>query len=123
MSGMILDWLSHPEAQPELHYWLAVAAGHVLIGIVGWAVFAAWGREVIEGHRAFAFGVVAGFYALWEAAQIAFFGGGVVDSLTDAAFVAGGALIAWGAWANSGKTVAATVTGLLALARIGRPRK
>jgi hypothetical protein len=114
---MLIEWLSSPEAQATPHYWLATAAGHVLIGAVLWGVIS--GPITTRPKAAIA---VALIYAGWESVQIAGFGGGVLDAVLDAAFVVGGALTAWAAWAHRGGAVAACVAVLAVIGLAGTPR-
>ena len=114
---MLIEWLSSPDAQATPHYWLATAAGHVLIGAVVWAVLSG----PFTTRRGAAIGVAL-TYAGWEAVQVAAFGGGALDGAQDWAFVMGGALTAWAAWAHRGGAVAACVAVLAVIGWAGAPR-
>jgi hypothetical protein len=113
----LATWLATPEAQATPHYWLATAAGHVLIGMAAWAVLS--GPLTTRRRAALA---VALAYAGWEAVQVAAFGGGLLDGALDWAFVMGGALVAWAAWAHRGGAVAGCVAVLAVIGLSGAPR-
>jgi hypothetical protein len=128
---MLWDWITSPEAQADPHYWLATAAGHVLIGAVAWGAVA-WGLSAACGRqrRWLAAGVVLAVYAGVEAVELAYWPGaaaaGLEDGAVDWGFVAGGTGLAWGAWAHRLRAVSVAVVGLAGLALIfgpkGKPR-
>jgi hypothetical protein len=125
---MIFDWITSPEAQADPHYWLATAAGHVLIGAVLWGM-AAWALWRVTGatRRLLAASVVALAYAAVEGAEWPYWAGSTTDGLQDAAldfaFVEAGAALAWATWAHRLAAVTVTVAGLAALAAVFVPRK
>nr|WP_111300380.1 hypothetical protein [Paracoccus saliphilus] len=115
MIGLIRDMLRTPEAQLDPYIWGAALLGHFAIGVfltalVGWRAGAWRGAAIVS----------VSYLLLWEGAQLAFFGGGLGDSLVDAAAVACGAVVAAAAWRNEGGAVAAALALLAAIGIRGR---
>ncbi|WP_411839255.1 hypothetical protein [Paracoccus sp. ME4] len=118
MIELIIEMLRSPDAQPDAYTWGAALLGHFAIGLIltaliGWRA-GAWRGATI---------VAAGYAALWEGAQLLWFGGGIADGLVDAAAVACGAVAAAGAWRNRGAAVAAALALLATIGAVGIGRR
>ena len=98
MMDLIIEMLRSPDAQADAYTWGAALLGHFAIGLIltaliGWRA-GAWRGALIAS---------AAYLLIWEGVQVAAFGGGIADSLVDAAAVACGAVVAAGAWRNRGR--------------------
>lgn len=129
MLDFIIDMLRSPDAQADDYTWGAALLGHFAIGLIltaaiGAASYLADRYADVPRLTAWqsALIVSAGYAALWEGVQIIWFGGGIADSLVDAAAVACGAVVAAGAWRNKGAAVVASL-GLLAMIGVAGVRK
>ncbi|WP_411838668.1 hypothetical protein [Paracoccus sp. ME4] len=109
--------LASPDAQQDAYTWGAALLGHAFVGVFLTALIG-WRAGVWRGATI----VAAGYLLIWEGVQVASFGGGIADSLVDAAAVTCGAVVAAGAWRNRGAAVAGALA-LLALMGIVGVRK
>lgn len=80
---MLWDMLTAPDAQADAYTWGAALLGHFAIGLILTALVGWW-----TGAWRGALIVASGYAALWEGAQLLWFGGGIADGLVDAAAVA-----------------------------------
>lgn len=92
--------------------WAGNQSAHVLI--IGAGVWSLMSRLGLR--RACAYGAVAASYALWEAVT---FQGDILDAVTDFAFVAAGAGMAWAAITFDRRDLLLIFAGVIIAAGIG----
>ncbi|WP_411838562.1 hypothetical protein [Paracoccus sp. ME4] len=118
MWELLIFMLASPDAQSDAYTWGAALLGHAFVGVfltalIGWRA-GAWRGALIAS---------AAYLLIWEGVQVAAFGGGVADSLVDAAAVACGAVVAAGAWRNRGVAVAGALALLVTIGAVGIGRR
>lgn len=113
MLDLIVEMLSTPGTPEGPYERMAAAFGHGMIGVL----LAAAALRFLPARpwRAAAVGTV--IYALWEAAQVIWFGSSVADSAIDAFATLCGALIAASLWTRRLPTILPIALLLLALGR------
>lgn len=107
----LLWMLRSPEAQVDAYGWGAVLLAHFAIGLV-LTILLIWPL----GARRAAWATIVVYCALWEGAQLAFYGASLSDSAVDALAVACGALVGAGLWT---RRLVPTAAALALLAAIG----
>jgi len=119
MLDLIASMLASPEAQADPYIWAAAFTGHMAVGL-GLTAAVAWplsgfARDWVDGVGWLALLLVVVAYAvIWEAAQIAFFGGTLADAAKDTAAVFLGGLIGVAAWERRGPVIGAALIAALA---------
>jgi hypothetical protein len=115
----LLWMLRSPEAQVDAYGWGAVLLAHFAIGLV-LTILLIWPL----GARRAAWATIVVYCALWEGAQLAFYGASLSDSAVDALAVACGAFVASGLWLRRFAPLAAALALLAAIGIAGvRNRK
>ncbi|WP_304615828.1 hypothetical protein [Paracoccus sp. (in: a-proteobacteria)] len=130
MMDLIREMMQTPDAQADAYTWGAALLGHFAIGVFltaliggAFATVARWADiPRLTAWQAAAVASVA-YAALWEGAQLAFFGAGLADCIVDAVAVLCGAVVAAGAWRNRGAAVALAFAILAAIGVAGVRRR
>lgn len=115
----LLWMLRSPEAQVDAYGWGAVLLAHFAIGLV-LTILLIWPL----GARRAAWATIVVYCALWEGAQLGFYGASLSDSAVDALAVVCGAVVASGLWTRRFAPLAAALALLAAIGIAGvRNRK
>lgn len=113
MSDLILEMLASPGTPEGPYERMAAAFGHAMIGVLLTA--AVLRRLPARPWRAAV--AATAIYAVWEAAQMIWFGSSLADSAIDAGAALCGALIAASLWARRLPPILPLAVLLLALGR------